>query len=40
MQLNDVMNLAGVSSWKMLGYLATFAPATAWSELLPKAARK
>jgi len=40
MQINDVMNLAGVSSWKMLGYLAAFAPATAWSELLPKAARK
>ena len=39
MQLNDVMNLAGVSSWKMLGYLAPFAPSTEWSELLPKAAR-
>ncbi len=40
MQLNDVMTLAGVSSWKMLGYLAPFAPATEWSELLPKAARR
>lgn len=40
MQLNDVMNLAGVASWKMLGYLAPFAPSTEWNELLPKAARK
>ncbi len=38
--LNDIMQLAGVSSWKMLGYLAPFAPSSEWSELLPKAVRK
>ena len=38
--LNDIMQLAGVSSWKMLGYLAPFAPSSEWSELLPRAVRK
>lgn len=38
--LNDIMQLAGVTSWKMLGFLAPFAPSTDLSELLPKAVRK
>ena len=38
--LNDIMRLAGVTSWKMLGYLAPFAPSTEWAELLPGVVRK